>query len=197
MLLRATLRESKKEPEQAELPAPIEARLISKRAKYVLPEDQHGEKFRKRIEEETDAEKLPASQGVDLVLELKNISQQTVMIWPGGAITYPDLEVDGPGVIGPENLTGAYGGGSGTSVQPTIAPGKTHRIRIKSLNPREGTPFTYWCEPGEYSIKASYVVYTGLPSFPFPGKKPEGMPQRFVVTSSPIKVEVVLADPVE
>jgi hypothetical protein len=148
--------------------------------------------FRKQIKEETGDEKLPASQTVDLVLALKNISKENVMIWPRGAITHPDLELDGPGIIGPENLKSFYGGGSGTSVQPTIAPGKTHRISIKSLNPGEGTPFTYWYKLGEYSIKASYVVYAGLPPFPFPrDKKPKGKPQRFVVTALAIKVQVV------
>jgi len=126
------------------------------------------------------------------VLELKNVSKEDVMIWPGGSITPPELAVDGPGVISPENLTSFFGGGAGTSVQPTIAPDETHRIPIKSLNPGEGTTFTYWCEPGEYSIKVTYVVYTGLPPFPFPGKKPEGKPQRFVVTTPPITVQVVL-----
>lgn len=163
LLLRTTFKASKAESDQAVIPAPVEARLVAKRSKYVLPESQHGATFRTRIEKETDAEKLPAAQKVDLVLELKNVSEKDVMIWPMGAITYPDLEVDGPGVIGPENLQSFYGVGGGTSVQPTIAPGKTHRIAIKSLNPSEGTPLTYWCEPGEYSIKATYVVHTGLP----------------------------------
>lgn len=182
-----------KKSDQAAVPAPVEARLIAKRSKYLLPKAQHGEVFRKRIKEETDADELPAAQKIDLVLELENISKQDVMIWPRGAITHPELEVDGPGVIAPENLASFFGGGSGTSVQPTIAPGKTHRIPIKSLSPGEGTPFIYWCEPGEYTIKATYVVYTGLPQYPFPSnKKPVGSPKRFVVTTPPIKVQVVL-----
>jgi glycerophosphoryl diester phosphodiesterase len=192
LMLRTTHSELTDESGQAAVPTPVEARLVARRSRYVLPKAQHGEAFRKRVEEETDAEKLPDSQKIDLVLELKNISHEEVMIWPGGAITHPDLEVEGPGVIGPQNLKSAFGGGSGTSVQPTISPGKTHRIRIKSLNPGEGTPSTYWCEPGEYSLTATYVVHTGLPPFPFPGKKPEGEPQDFVVTTPPIKVQVVL-----
>ncbi|MCB9921854.1 MAG: hypothetical protein H6822_06715 [Planctomycetaceae bacterium] len=191
--LRTTLRELPSELDEAALPAPVEARLVAKRSKYVLPKDQHGEVFRKQIEEETDADKLPASQKIDLVLELKNISKRDVMIWRGGVMTTPELEVGGPGVISPESLMTFFGGGSGTGVQPTIAPGKTHRIRIKSLNPGYDTPSRYWCEPGEYTIKASYVVYTGLPSFPFPDKKqPQGAPQRFVITTTPIKVQIVV-----
>ncbi len=182
----------KKEPPK---PSPVEARLIVKKSRYVLPKEQHGKAFRKRIEEETDTDKLPASQKVSLVLELKNVSQEDVMIWPRGAITYPDLTIEGPGVVQPENLTTISGESSGTSVQPTIAPGKTHRLTIKSLNPNGGTTWFYWCEPGEYTITASYTVHTGLPPFPFPDdKKPVGKPQRYEVTTPPVKVQVFLEE---
>jgi hypothetical protein len=61
-------------------PSPVEARLIVKKSKYLLPKEQHGKVFRKRIEEETGTDKLPAPQKVSLVLELKNVSQEDVMI---------------------------------------------------------------------------------------------------------------------
>lgn len=172
---------------------PVEARLIVKQEKYVLPKDRHGESFRKRIVEETDTDKLPPPPRVDLVLELKNISDEDVMIWPRGLITYPDLIVEGEGVVGPESLRSFSGQSSGTSVQPTIKPGKTYRMSINSLNPSGGTPWYFWCEPGEYSIKATYVVHTGLPSFPFPGdNEPAGKPQKYEVTTPAVKVNVVL-----
>lgn len=79
-------------------PFPVEARLIVKKSKYVRPKEQQGKAFRKRIEEETDTDKLPASPKVDLVLELKNVSQEDVMIWPGGGITAPDMKVVGSGM---------------------------------------------------------------------------------------------------
>lgn len=181
------------QPDNLAAQVPVEARLITKRKKYILPKDRHGDVFRKRIEEETDEDDLPAAPAVDLVLELKNVSNEDVMVRPRDAITTPDLEVDGPGVIGPENLTGDSGESSGPGVQPTIAPGSAHRIRIKSLNPGGGTQFTYWCAPGEYTIKATYVVYTGLPPFPFlRDKKPAGKPHRYDVTTPPVKVKVVL-----
>ena len=74
---------------------PVEARLIVKQSKYVLPKDHHGESFRKQIVTETDSDKLPPPPRIDLVLELKNVSDQDVMIWPRGSITYPDLVVEG------------------------------------------------------------------------------------------------------
>jgi len=146
-------------------PCPVEARLIVKQSEYVLPIDRHGKAFRKRIKEETDTDKLPAPPKVDLVFELKNVSEVDVMIWPRGSISYPDQIVEGAGVVGPESLRTISDESSGTSVQPTIAPGKTYRFKIKSLNPIGGTPWYYWCEPGEYTIKATYTVHTGrLPS---------------------------------
>ena len=76
----------------------------------------------------------------------------------------------------------------------TIAPGKTYRIPIKSLNHQGGTPWILWNEPGEYTITASYTVHTGLQPFPFPDdEKPVGKPQRYEITTPPVKVQVVLA----
>jgi glycerophosphoryl diester phosphodiesterase len=160
---------------------------------YVLPSDRHGEAFRKRIVAETDSENLPPPPRIDLILELKNVSDEDVMIWPRGSITSPDLIVEGEGVVQPENLTSASGRISSTSVQPTIKPGKTYRVSIESLNPRGGTPWIFWCEPGEYSIKATYTVYTGLPPFPFADDgKPAGEPQQFEISTPAVKVQVVL-----
>lgn len=184
--------DSDKDPHDAERP-PVEARLIVKQSEYVLPKDRHGESFRSRIVQETDSDKLPPPPRVDLDLELKNVSDKDIMIWPRGAITYPDLIVQGQGTVEPENLRSFSGQSSGTSIQPTIKPGKTHRISIKSLNPQGGTPWIYWSEPGEYSIRATYTVYSGLPPFPFPAEKaPTGKPQRYEVTTPPVKVRVVL-----
>jgi hypothetical protein len=176
-------------------PSPVEVKLIVKKSKYALPKERHGKAFRKQIEEETDTDKLPAAPKVRLFLEIKNVSQEDVMIWPRGAITYPDLTVEGQGVVQPENLRTISGESSGSSVQPTIAPGKTHRLFIKSLNPNGGTPWFYWCEPGEYTIRATFTVHTGLPSFPFhDDKNPVGKPQRYEVTTPPVKVWVVSED---
>lgn len=186
--------DSEKDQNDAKQP-PVKARLIVKQSKYILPKERHGESFRQRIVEEADTDKLPPPPRVDLVLELKNVSDEDVMIWPRGSITYPDLVVEGKGVVEPESLRSVSGQSSGTSVQPTIKPGKTYRTSIKSLNPSGGTPWYFWCEPGEYSIKASYVVHTGLPPFPFPGdEKPKGKPQKYEVTTPPVKVKVVLEE---
>jgi hypothetical protein len=174
-------------------PSPVEAQLIVKKSTYVLPKKRHGAAFRKRIEGETDADRLPPPPRIDLVLELKNVSQEDVMIWPQGRITEPDLKVEGPGIVEPESLTSAEVEMGATGAQPTIAPGETYQIPIKSLNPQGGTPRVFWNEPGEYTITASYTVHTELPAFPFPDNKaPAGKPQQYTVTSPPVKVQVIL-----
>lgn len=181
---------AKKEKTQV---SPVEARLIVKQAKYVLPKSHYGKAFRKRIEEETDSDILPAAPKVDLVLELKNISKEDVMIFPRGALIYPDLTVKGQGVVQPENLRTISGESSGSSSQPTIKPGKTYRLSIDSLNPNGGTPWFFWSEPGEYTITAAYTVYTGLLPFPVPDDtKPKSKPKKYEVKTPPVKVNVVL-----
>jgi len=192
---------------------PVEARLIVKQAHYVLPAARHGAEFRRRIESETDPDKLPPAPAVDLVLELKNVSQADVMIWPRGIIGVPFMTLKGPGVVEPIGLQGGKGGFDATGVQPVIAPGKTHRIAIKTLCPGESGPYAYWCQPGEYRISAPYTVHTNLPPFPFPlgafsgnklpgkklpgkkpqpGKEPAKKPQQYEVTTPAVKVNVVL-----
>lgn len=189
--------QDQKNQKKVKLPWPVEAKLIVMQKQYVLPKDRDGEAFRKKIVTETDCDNLPPAPKVDLYLELKNISDQDVMIWPRGSITYPQITLKGKGVVEPENLRSFSGQGSGTSVQPTIEPGKIHRIKIDSLNPEGGTPSYYWYLPGEYSIQASYFVYTGLPPFPFPDQsKPKGQkPKRYKVTTPPVKVKVVREKP--
>ncbi|QDT97417.1 hypothetical protein V144x_28920 [Gimesia aquarii] len=183
------------EPIKKSKASPVEARLIVNQSKYILSPKRRGKAFRKRIEAETDSDKLPAAPQVDLVLELKNISKENVMIWPKGAISYPDLTVKGPGVVQPDNLKSISGASSGSSIQPTIAPGKSYRLSIDSLNPNGGTPWFYWSEPGEYTITATYTVYTGLPAFPLPDdKKPKNKPKKYEVTTPPVKVKVILED---
>lgn len=68
LALRTTLRKVSSDSVEAALPAPVEARLVAKRSKYLLPKAQHGDAFRRRIEEETDAEEplhLPNWQLMD------------------------------------------------------------------------------------------------------------------------------------
>jgi len=178
--------------------APVEAILLAKDTPYILPVDQHGEAFRKRIRTETDSEKLPASPTVHLVLQLKNRSRKDVFIHRDGVLTSPQLEITGEGMVYPDSLTEFSGGvsisGGGHVI---IRPGKTHSIHIKTLQPETDTPTEFWSEPGEYEITATFTVHTGLPPSPtvFAPEKPakkKYKPKSYTIKSEPIKVSVVL-----
>ncbi|MFT5327807.1 MAG: Ca2+-binding EF-hand superfamily protein, partial [Planctomycetaceae bacterium] len=118
-------------------PPPVTARIIVKQKRYELSAERQSAEFRKRIETETDVEKLPTSPRVRLILELKNVGDKPLGVWPGGGIDEPEVMVEGDGLVRPDNLQGDGGSSSSTTPQPVIEPGKTFRVRIRSLNPDE------------------------------------------------------------
>jgi Ca2+-binding EF-hand superfamily protein len=181
---------------------PVTARLIIKQKTYELQAELQSNEFRRRIQNETDVEKLPPSPRVRLVLELKNIGRRPLAVWPGGGIENPQVIVEGDGLIRPENLQGGGGSSGSTTPQPVIQPGKTFRVRIRSLNPEEiGFDNVYWTKAGQYRISASYPVYENLPPhLPqlFPNQPmPIGKPKKYVVTSPPVTVMVVASETTE
>ena len=127
---------------------------------------------------------------------ITNDSDQPVAVNPGGSIDEATVTVEGNGLVRPESLQGAGGSSSATTPQPVIQPGETFRVRVRSLNPQENyIDNAYWTKPGAYRISASYPVYQNLPPhLPalFPDQpEPTGKPKRFVITASPVTVQVV------
>ena len=184
-----------------ELP-PVSARLIVKQKTYELPAELQTAEFRTRIQNESDVDKLPPAPMVRLVLELKNNSDRPLAIWPGGGIDEPEVIVEGDGLIRPENLQGGGGSSGSTTPQPVIQPGKSFRVRIRSLNPQGlGFDNVYWTKPGEYKVSASYPVYENLPPhLPqlFPHQPmPTGKRKKYIVTSPPVTVVVVTGEATE
>lgn len=175
---------------------PVKARLIARKKIYPLPAEFQTDVFRKRITSATDIDQLPPVPKVNLVLVLTNESNQPVAVNPGGSIDEATVTVEGDGLVRPDSLQGAGGSSSATTPQPVIPPGETFRVRVRSLNPQENyIDNAYWTKPGEYRISASYPVYQNLPPhLPalFPDQpEPTGKPKRFIITASPITVQVV------
>jgi Ca2+-binding EF-hand superfamily protein len=178
--------------------SPVTGRLVVNTDTYVLPKERQSDDFRKRINEETDSQKLPASPKIDLVLELHNTGTDPVMIWPRGTIDEPELAITGPGVVTPDNLKSISAGVWATTPQPVILPGKKYRISIESLNPSGFSHnAVYWTKPGEYTITASYPVWKNLPPHP-PGllssPAPKGPPIKFSAKTPPVKIKVVAGE---
>ncbi len=179
---------------------PVTARLVAKQKAYPLPAENQTDAFRARIKSETDVDKLPPVPKVNLVLVIRNVSNEPVAVWPRGSVDEATVTVKGDGLVRPDSLQGAGGSSSGTTPQPIIQPGKTFRVKVRSLNPQENfIDNAYWTKPGEYQISASYPVYQNLPPhLPelFPNQpKPTGKPKRFHVTAPPITVLVTNEKP--
>lgn len=177
-------------------PLPVTARLIVKQKTYELPSEFQTAEFRKRIQSETDLDKLPPAPEVRLVLELTNKCDRPLAVWPRGSVDDPEVTVTGEGIIRPESLQGGGGSGGSTTPQPVILPGKTFRVRVDSLNPQgPGFDNLYWTKPGDYQVSASYPVYENLkPHLPqlFPNQpKPNDKRKKYVVTSPPVTLTVV------
>jgi hypothetical protein len=75
----------------------------------------------------------------------------------------------------------------------TLAPGKTYSIAIKSLQYgfRGVAKSTYWTEPGEYIVTASYK--TAISPAPQGSKEAEKGFGNAIITSDPVKVKVEAA----
>jgi RNA polymerase sigma factor (sigma-70 family) len=173
--------------------APLEVKLIARKAVYVLDLDgKTPEEFRKHIKETFQ----PVPQ-VDLELEFRNSGDKEIKFLVGGF--NPDipmfLKLDGPGALNLTLLAIVSDVPSSPPTLVTLAPGKTHTIPIKSLatdnHAREAT-VSYWTQPGEYTLTATYKTAVS----PVPqGAKDDGKGFGAVtVVSAPVKLKVAKKD---
>jgi hypothetical protein len=186
--------------------APIEARLIVKKAAYVL--DRKG---KNAADYEKDAKVKPPVVDVDLVLEVRNTSKKAIKIWYGG--NYRDekrqaggdyveliLDLKGPGAVSAivaQRYTRPFTPGP-KSV--TLAPGKSFSLPITTLNYGTHGVATFmarracWTKAGEYTLTATYK--TAIDPAP-KGSKPTrwaGFDGGHVtITTGPVKLKVTEA----
>jgi hypothetical protein len=179
------------EPKPADLP--LKAKLIAKTETYKLNLDgKSAEEYGKMLKDAEKAGKAPAAPAVDLVLEITNTSDQEVKFWVEGDPNEVQLDVKGPGVVNIMPM-GAFTTDFRAPKVMALAPGKTHSIPIKSLQYgfRSVAKSTYWTEPGEYTLTASYK--TAISPAPKGSKEAEKGFGNAVVVSEPIKVKVEAA----
>jgi hypothetical protein len=144
------------EPKKVELP--VKAQLIAKKKTYTLDlGGKTGDEFRKALKEAAKTGRVPPPPAVDLELELTNTSTADVKLWTGGDPVQLNLALTGPGAetIAPLlAFTTDFRGPTAT----TLAPGKSVTIPIKSLKHgfRGGSQMSYWSEPGEYKVTATF-----------------------------------------
>jgi hypothetical protein len=169
---------------------PVSAKLIANKATYTL--DLGGmtaEQFRAALKDAETTGRYPKPPTVDLTLELTNTSDKEVQIWSSGDPVQLRLELKGEGAVSVKPRR-AFTREFRVPRAVTLAPGKTHKIDIKSLQFgfRGVAEQAYWTEAGTYSLTAH--LQTGIAPPP-PGSKEtsEGF-ARVTITSEPIKIKV-------
>jgi|ERR1051326_4092843 hypothetical protein len=173
--------------------AVLEARIVLNKDTYALNlGGKTADEFRKAVKEaETKGGAAPGvPPEVDIVVELRNTSEQDIKIWVEGDNTELILDLKGPGAA---SYTQDIPIGRATipSKVITIAAGKTHTLPLKSL--QTGTSNiriqrTYWTETGEYTLVARYR--TAIAPAPKGAKDAGDALGHVVVSSAPVKIQV-------
>jgi hypothetical protein len=171
--------------------APLQAVLKANKTTYKLDlGGKTADELRKQLKNAADPKQYPPAPEVDLVLELKNTGDQEVQIWVGGDATRLMLELKGEGAVNTEVKGQAFTLEFRAPKAVKLAPGKSHQIEIKKLEygMRDRSHRSYWLEPGEYQLTATYQ--TGVSPAPKGAEKAGEGFGRVRVTSAPIKLKV-------
>jgi hypothetical protein len=177
-------------------PAGLELRLTTRQTTYRL--DLAGitpQEYRHRLAElqrQLDAgaflpaDELPQPPAVDLAVEIHNRGPGEAVVWLGGDDSWLTLEL-----AGPKPFTLRHGGPFTADLrwsEPVrLAPGAGQVVPLGQLchGPR-GCDFTYWTEPGEYTLTAHYQ----LGSHREPPDDPATGPPGPVLSSAPLRLTV-------
>jgi hypothetical protein len=180
------------EPKKGDQKLPFTLTLKAKETKVKL--DLGGKtaaEFQKALDRaNTSNSPFPAGPKVDLVAELKNVSDKDVTVWVGGSMaTSFTFDVKGPAARN-YYVTRFF---TRLLVMPkpvTLAPGKTHTFGFKNLKHgmRGVAQEWFWTQPGEYTLTVRYN--TAISPAP-PGSRDAGMGFGQVsITSTPITIQV-------
>ncbi len=170
---------------------PVQAKLLAKQTTYTL--DLGGRspaEFRQALKDAAKDGRYPPAPAVDLVLELRNTGDKEVQVWTSGDPVRLMLDLKGKGAVN-EALKGiAF---TTIFIMPkatTLAPGKSVEIPIKGLayGMRGASHRSYWLEPGEYTLTASYQ--TAVAPAPKGSADAQGGFGKVVLTSAPVKLQV-------
>jgi hypothetical protein len=171
--------------------APIELRLTGKKTTYVLDlGGQTAAEFKKQIEEADKTGKAPPAPAVDLALEFRNTSDKDVQLWIEGDSTQLTLKLKGPAAVNNVRKRLAVTLDFRAPKTITVPAGKSYILPIKSLANgfRNITAASYWLEPGEYALTASYK--TALSPAPKGSTDAGEGFGNITLTSSPLKLKV-------
>jgi hypothetical protein len=129
----------------------------------------------------------PPPPEVDLSLRVRNDTHSPVRLHPEAPTFEVRLHVEGPGVV---TVPAPPAGRLATPVRPvTLPPGETFSLSIPRLVSRagDGVRYTYWTEPGVYTVTARVRMLVARAEAP-PRFGP-AQPRAF--TTDPVTFEVV------
>jgi RNA polymerase sigma factor (sigma-70 family) len=175
--------------------SPVVARLVAKRALYVLDRGgKTGKELREQLQQERAAGERSPAPKVDLALELHNTSDKDVLIWIGGDGAILFLDLKGPGAV--EINHNPFGLHTSDVRKPRTVPlaaGTSFTVPIRSLvYGFRGDKRAYWTEPGTYELVARYRTAICPPP---PGSEKEDIDSNFGgvwLSTAPIKLKVTL-----
>jgi hypothetical protein len=143
----------------APVEVPLKAEIVADTPTYELDPAMAGKDFAEKVRAAEKGNRAPATRPpkVNLTLRLTNTGQSDCSLRIGGDESNLDLELKGPGAlsIAPRMMmTMEFRMGKAV----TLKPGEHQDIPIKSLasGQRELGKFSYWTEPGEYTLAATF-----------------------------------------
>jgi hypothetical protein len=154
--------------------------------------------FREQLPAAAGTGRLPLPPEVDLSLELHNMTRGELQVAPQASHTELWLDLTGPGVMhvaGPAGLDEPFL--SATTV--AVAPGQRCAVPIRRLvdGSRGALRYTYWTEPGDYTLTLRYrVAVRPAPRAAPPADVQGPSTGRFgyvIVHSRPIRIHVTAA----
>jgi hypothetical protein len=142
--------------------SPLKAEIIVGTNTYELGRFTSGKAFAARLRAAESGGLLPAcAPTVDLTLWLTNAGKKPIRIIVGGDRSRLDLDLSGPGAVNlhpqPPLQKGMFELAKGRII--ALAVGESHDLPITSLSSglRGLTKSSFWTEPGEYTLTATYT----------------------------------------
>jgi hypothetical protein len=169
---------------------PLELKIVAKKTSYALAlGGRSPAEFRKLLEDAKDVGPWPSAPAVDLVVELRNTGKSDLPVKVGGDLNVLTLTLTGKGAVNMPlrvPLTTIYYGPRTL----TLAPGKSFSLPVKTLSSglRGVTRRSWWTEPGDYQLVASYR--TAVSPQPEGSRKEADGWGIVTVTSAPLALRV-------
>lgn len=163
---------------------------IAGTAKYTL--DLGGKtaaEFKKAIADAKESGgPVPPPPAVDLRLTVTNTSKKPIEVWKSGDPIVVSLTLKGPGVLEAKPAL-AFTADFKLPMATELEPGKSLEFPLKALvgGFRGASDYTYWIEPGEYELVASWK--SGVSPKPEEAMEQDGF-GIVTVTSAPFKIVV-------